>query len=65
MKTIEMLKNEKYYAPLYDLIEDELDKWSKACGWRVLTEERYVDAMGWIAKSWDVDVNALRAYYED
>lgn len=48
-----------------EIIKNELEKWARACGWTVITEERYVDAMMWIAKSWNVSVSELRNYYEN
>ena len=64
-KTIEMLKNEKYYAPLYIIIEDEIENIRKAEGWRKVTDERYEEAMNRIAEAWNVDADELREYYED
>ena len=64
-KTIEMLKNEKYYAPLYIIIEDEIENIRKAEGWRKVTNERYEEAMNRIAEAWNVDADELREYYGD
>lgn len=64
-KTIEMLMNEKYYAPLYELIEDELEIIRKTNRWFTMTDKRYEEAMKEIAHEWNVDVNELRAYYEN
>ena len=64
-KTIEMMKNEKYYAPLYIIIEDEIENIRKAEGWRKVTDERYEEAMNRIAEAWNVDADELREYYED
>ena len=62
-KTIEMLKNEKYYAELYDLIEDEIENIRKANGWRTMNEKRYIEATNKIAEAWNVDADELRDYY--
>ncbi len=62
-KTIEMLKNENYYAELYDLIEDEIENIRKANGWRTMNEKRYIEATNKIAEAWNVDADELRDYY--